>query len=176
MRFAKQLGWLVISASAAVVGCDGETEPRVVLVEVPASPPTDYGDEPEYVPSGEQRMTLGFYREQLFQPLSENALLPYRQAVQGGSWTYPAVRVQGIARDAQVEASLSLSDGTLVGQTESFESFAVSLDGWLEIQAFPVPVNPSLELDGQRGRLTVRAEDDEGRVAEKEAQITLGRI
>ncbi len=141
-------------------------------VEVYVDPIHDYQDSHWDFPAGEPEVTIGFYSEQLYAPLGEDSPLYITQGFQGGTWSMPAVRTRGIASPAQVACDVMLADGTLVGTTDLDPptSFQLTTDGWLEVQAYPVPVQETgpthdapHELFGLAAELNCTVTDGVGR-------------
>ncbi|RLB47287.1 MAG: hypothetical protein DRJ42_25710 [Deltaproteobacteria bacterium] len=100
---------------------------------VDVDPLVDYGDQPAYVPEGEPEMEFGYYLEQLYLPLRDGDGCPIIFGFQGGTWTMPAVRVQGIASLAELDCSLITAVGEVLGDVVSEERFYLAPDGWVEI-------------------------------------------
>lgn len=61
--------------------------------------------------------------------------------IQGGSWTMPGVRIDGLTPQITLSCELTSSTGELLGETEVRASLA-EVDGTLEHEAIAVPVNP----------------------------------
>jgi len=141
-------------------------------VEVYVDPIHDYQDSHWDFPAGEPEVTIGFYSEQLYAPLTEDSPLYITQGFQGGTWSMPAVRTRGIASPAHVACDVMLADGTPVGTThlDPPTSFQLTTDGWLEVQAYPVPVHETgpthdapHELFGLAAELNCTVTDGVGR-------------
>jgi len=165
---------LVVGAVLAFAACTTE------FIEV--DPLVDYGDEPGYEPAGEPVMELGYYLEQLYKPLPDvGGECPIIYGFQGGTWTMPALRMTGVATQANLACSLVTSDGEVLGDVEAQERFYLAPDLWVEVQAFPVPAahappneDDSIEdVYGLEATLACSATDDAGRMADKTVQCTL---
>jgi hypothetical protein len=115
-------------------GCDRVVGFRLV------DPPIDVGDAGPAVPSGEPEVALGFYAEQLLDKLRDGDACPIVHGLQGGTWTMPAVRTTGLPSPALVTCDVLTQAGELVGHVEAMQPFVLATDGWLEVQAFPVPI------------------------------------
>jgi len=167
--------WVPSAAIALVLLGACET----VIVDV--DPQVDYGDEPAYVPVGEPSLELGYYVEQLYQPLRDGDGCPIIYGFQGGTWTMPAVRIQGINSVAMLDCDLVTGSGEVLGAVVSRERFYLAPDGWVEIQAHPVPAahappnetNSIGDLYGMNATLRCRATDSEARTAERTIMCVL---
>jgi hypothetical protein len=146
----------------------GGCEPAQVYVD----PITNYQDKDLSFPAGAPEVTVGFYAEQLYAPIAEDSPLYITQGFQGGTWSMPAVRTRGIASPAHVGCEVTLADGTLLGSTQMDPpaSFQLTTDGWLEVQAYPVPVleqgpthDSTAELFGMTADLECTVTDSDGR-------------
>lgn len=141
---------------------------------VDVDPQVDYGDLPAYVPEGEPRMEIGYYVEQLYLPLRDGDGCPVIYGFQGGTWTMPAIRLQGVASLAELECSLVTDADERLGDVVSEERFYLAPDGWVELQAHPVPAAhpPPRELDpvddlyGMGATLRCAVTDPDGRTAD----------
>ena len=155
----------------------GDLDPRLLQVD----PTVDYQDESISFPPGDPTLTIGFYSEQLYEAMTEDSPLYVIHGFQGGTWSMPAVRTRGIASPAMVACSVTLESGEVLGTTESMEPFQLTVDDWLEIQAYPVPVRheppnefePIADLYGLPAMLACTVEDSEGRGAGSALMITL---
>ncbi len=167
--------FIVACTSLATGGCD--LDPLLLQVD----PILDYQDESISFPPGPPTLSIGFYSEQFYEPMEEASPLYVIHGFQGGTWSMPAVRTRGIASPALVSCSVTLESGEVLGTTASNEPFQLTTDGWLEIQAYPVPVHheapnefePIDDLYGQVATLDCRVEDDEGRQNSVLLQIML---
>ena len=158
--------WIALVALLALIA--GGCEPVTMYVD----PITDYQDSNWEFPVGTPEVTVGFYSEQLYAPLDTDSPLYITEGFQGGTWSMPAVRTRGIASPAQVGCDVTLSDGTVLGSTQQDPpaSFQLTTDGWLEVQAYPVPVMESgpdhdsiYELFGLAADLECTVTDADGR-------------
>jgi len=168
---------LAITTLSALLMGGCELDPRLLQVD----PIVDYQDESISFPPGPPTLTIGFYSEQFYEPLFALSPLYVIHGFQGGTWTMPAVRTRGISSPAMVSCSVTLESGEVLGTTESMEPFQLTTDGWLEIQAYPVPVHhappnefePIDDLYGLPATLDCSVEDSEGRVDALNFPITL---
>jgi len=144
-------------------------------------PPVDRGGQSSNVVSGEPTLEVGFYQEQLYTELEVGGECPIVHGLQGGTWIMPALRIQGIGTPAATQCRVVLDDGEQVGAAAAVEDFYVGGDGFLEVTAFPTPINHSNpgagpgidDLYGELGEMWCRVEDDEGRGAELTIAIRL---
>lgn len=143
------------------------------VVTVPVDPDVDYGDPPTYVPTGEPELELGVYEEQLYFRLMEAGECPYKSRPQGGTWAHLAIRARGVGMEARFEVVFEHIDGRHIGSTATHESLALSPDGWIEVQSFPVPIDNAPSVDGAAARLRVTLEDLEGRSLEETMDVVL---
>lgn len=125
---------LLALALSAASGCDRVVGYRWV------DPPVDIGDHGPDPVTGEPTVALGFYQEQLLDLLHDGDPCPVVHGLQGGTWTMPAVRTTGIGSPAEITCDLETDDGELVGHVVTQQTFVLATDGWLEVQAFAVPV------------------------------------
>ncbi len=157
--------------SFALIGCE------TVLVD----PVVDYGDEPPYVPEGDPHLELGYYTEQLYAPLEDGDACYVIHGLQGGTWTMPALRANGVLADLVVQCTLTTAAGELLGATDEQQRFYLAPDRLIEVQAFPVPVThaapreaePIDDLFGQEATLDCRVTDDDGREARARVDCVL---
>lgn len=162
----------VVLASGAV-GCSTET--------VYIDPPVDRSGQGSDVVTGDPLLVIGFYEEQLYTELEEEGECPIVHGLQGGTWIMPALRIQGIGSPAATQCRVTLDDGEQVGAAAAVEDYYVGGDGFLEVTAFPVPINHSApgagpgidDLFGQGAEMWCRVEDEEERGAELTVAVTL---
>ena len=157
---------LVLVVVMAISGCDwGKT---ILLVD----PVVDLtGWDGGFQIEGDPHVEMGFYIEQLYQPLADGEPCYVAWGLQGGTWTMPAIRTKGIGTPAVVSCTLETEDGELVGEVVSRTPLFLTPDRYLEIQAYPVPVNhespnedaPIDDLYGLMAELNCEVEDLEGR-------------
>ena len=144
-------------------------------------PEVNYGDEELYVPHGDPAVELGFYSEQLYEPLTEGGECFVVHGLQGGMWTMPAVRITGIAQEAHIACTLTTAEGERVGITDEDVTFVLATDGWLEIQTYPIRVyrHPDAgaveELFGEPGTLECSVVDSAGRGANTSMDIVFAQ-
>ncbi len=168
--------WVLFGLGAATwFGCQVDTETLYV------DPAVDVAVTANYVPEGEPAVDVGFYVEQLYKPLADGDECPVVHGLQGGTWTMPAVRIRGIDIQAKVRIDVVTETGEQVGMLEQSVAFVLADDGWVEVQALPVPIqhappNESAPIDdlfGQKATMTVHVEDAEGRAADKTVSVVL---
>lgn len=149
-----------------LVGCSVET--------VYIDPPVDRSGQGSNVVTGDPLLVIGFYEEQLYTELEPEGDCPIVHGLQGGTWIMPALRIQGIGSPAATQCRVVMDDGEQVGAAAAVEDFYVGGDGFLEVTAFPTPINHSKpgagpgidDLFGRSAEMWCRVEDDEGRGAE----------
>lgn len=120
-------------------------------------------------PELEPAVELGFYRAGGYEPLGPGGTCWVADAVQGGYWTMPAVRTQGIADDAEVTCVLREDQVGELGR-ETTHRFFETVDGQddtLEIKQFLVPLavvdDPMFAaLPGRTGEIACTVRDDDG--------------
>ena len=130
---------------------------------------------------GDPYVELGYYYEQLYDPLTEGGECPVGFGLQGGTWTMPALRTTGIGSPATIECRLRLESGELVGEVTATQQFYLSPDGFLEIAFFPIPVNhakpdekePIDDLYGQNAILWCAVSDSQGRTNESKLDVVI---
>lgn len=59
---------------------------------------------------------------------------------QGGTWVMPAIRTTGIGPIPEVECRIETRSGERVGVVVGKTHFYLATDGWLEVQAYPIPI------------------------------------
>jgi len=119
---------------------------------------------------GDPYVELGYYHEQLYKPLVDGDDCPVGFGLQGGTWTMPAVRTQGIGSPATIQCLLVTDGGETVGEVNAKQQFYLSPDGFLEIPFFPLPVNHAPpnetndieDLYGQSATLSCEVSDTDG--------------
>ena len=150
-----------------LAGCDG---PWVEVLYV--DPPIDLsGYDGGFVIEGEPHVEMGFYIEQLYQPLSDGEPCYVAWGLQGGTWTMPALRTKGIGTPVTVSCTMVTETGEIVSEVVSKTPLFLTPDRYLEVQAYPIPVHhpPPNEqtgvddLYGQMATLTCEISDGEGR-------------
>ncbi|MBK6516745.1 MAG: hypothetical protein IPM79_21240 [Polyangiaceae bacterium] len=157
-----------------LAGCDRVVGFRWV------DPDIEVGDDGPDPISGDPQLALGFYVEQLLEPLAEGDGLPVVYGLQGGTWTMPAVRTTGIANIATVSCDVVTEGGEQVGVVETRQIFVRATDGWFEVQAFPIPIvheapNQAASIEdlyGVKATLSCTVSDDQ----DHEASQTRGVI
>ena len=157
---------LTILATLLCAGCDF----GVVYVD----PDVTYR-QGGHIIEGDPTVTLGFYREQLFVPVSENAEAPIVAGNQTGFWLHPAVRTEGIGSPAIIDCESMTEDGESVGSSASQEDFVLTPDGFFEKSRFPlsVPRDDPEPLYGVGATLTCTVSDEEDREATSMVDVVL---
>lgn len=155
-----------------VAGCDF----GIVYVD----PPVTY-DKGGLVIEGDPFVELGFYQEQLYVALADEDPAPVVHGLQGGTWTHPALRTRGIGTPAVVDCSVVTDSGEKVGFAQAVTDFFTGVDGFLEVQSYPLPIlhtepgsGPGIEdLYGVKATLRCAVTDLEGRGAQATVVVTL---
>ena len=148
-------------------------------------PGIDYGDDGkgELIGPGPPSVEIGFYIEQLYEPLADGADMWVVHGLQGGTWTMPALRTTGIGPLSEVTCSMVTDTGEQVSRVASETRFFLATDGLLEVQAYPIPVqhaspNERLEIDDLYGLdaiLECTVIDGKGRGASVTLEVVLAR-
>ncbi len=102
-------------------------------------PPVRY-EKGGLVIEGDPYVELGLYEEQLYVAFEDGDAAPVVHGLQGGTWTHPALRTTGIGTPAVVDCSLITDDGEQVGFAQAVTNFFVGVDGFLEVQSYPLPI------------------------------------
>jgi hypothetical protein len=93
--------------------------------------------------TGSLLVDMGMYEDDVYTPFPDSGEghLLVVNAIQGGEWTMPAVRILG-ANIATGEAycTVTTDAGERVGETLSTVKFFPADDDWLEIQLFPIRI------------------------------------
>ena len=90
--------------------------------------------------TGDPALDIGFYHEQLYDPMHDGDDCPVVNGLQGGTWIMPALRIEGIYPFADAACSLVMETGEIVGEVSATTRFFLATDDKFEVQAFPVPV------------------------------------
>ncbi len=129
-------------------------------------------------PELDPAIELGFHRGGSYEVLREGGTCWVADAIQGGYWTMPAVRTQGLSDEGSVMCVLEDDQVGELGRETRHRFFdeADGEDGTLEIKQFLVPLlavdDPMYaELPGRTGRITCSVRDDDG--VEIEAVISV---
>lgn len=130
---------------------------------------------------GSPAVQLGLEKDGRYVPLETGSETPVIWGLQGGTWTMPILRTRGIALPTHVEATLKLSKGERLGESEAIDDSLYHSEGWMETDRFSVPVQHAppnqyesiADLYGQSAWIEVRAWDDADRSAEFSVEITL---
>ena len=120
-----------LAMALLATGCDF----GIVYVD----PPVDFAPV-GLVIEGPPTVELGFYEEQLYNPLLPGGHAPVVHGLQGGSWTHPAVRTTGIGTPAVIDCNIIAGTGEQVADVRSNENFVVAIDGFLEVQSHAVRI------------------------------------
>lgn len=135
-------------------------------------PPVNVGDYTgDYVVEGVPTVILGFYEEQLFRHTLDGDGCLVMWGLQGGTWTMPALRTRGIGSPAVIACDMWTEAGEHISTVESTTNLFLTPDQYLEVQAYPIPVNHEIPLEsgkidalyGQMADLTCTVTDKEGR-------------
>jgi hypothetical protein len=120
--------------------------------------------EPELDPAVE----LGFHRAGGYQTLTDGGTCWVADATQGGYWTMPAVRTQGVTDEAEVTCVLVDDQVGELGRETTYRIFSPvdGEDGTHEIKQFLVPLaevdDPMFDqLSGRSGQLSCTLRDDD---------------
>jgi hypothetical protein len=121
----------------------------------------------------EPRLELGFYVAQRYQPLDEGSHCPVVEGTQGGTWTMPTLRTQGLGPHLAVRCELVTGSGEQVGQVERDVTFSEG--------SFPIPVRhseprggePIFDLYGAPATLSCEATGDRLQRAIQAVQVVL---
>ena len=115
-----------------IFGCDVEIiyiDPPIHLIAAPSAEPT-----------GPPHLELGVYEGTRYTRLEDGASLPVVNGLQGGTWTMPAVRTQGLGAYAELTCALETDAGERVGYVSAKTKFFFNGAGSLEVGNFPIPV------------------------------------
>jgi hypothetical protein len=124
---------------------------------------------------------LGYHAGLEYAALLDGGSCPVVWGTQGGYWTMPTVRTQGIANIAQIECSLTVETGERVGYIKTKAKFFPAGETALEQRQFPIPVYhaapnedaPVTDLYGLQGRLGCKVSDTQGRGSELERAVVV---
>ena len=130
---------------------------------------------------GDPFVELGYYDEQLYKALEDGGDCPVGFGLQGGTWTMPAVRTQGIAALATIMCTLVTEAGESIGEVNAKQQFYLTPDGFLEIPFFPVPVtheepnqeDPITDLYGQMATIRCSVEDGDGNTSSATVNVVI---
>ncbi|MEC9071132.1 MAG: hypothetical protein VX938_02080 [Myxococcota bacterium] len=159
---------LIIAISLLVLGGCDALNPGVLYVD-PAIDLSGYDG--GFVIEGDPHLEMGFYIEQLYQPLDDGEPCYVAWGLQGGTWTMPALRTKGIGTPATVSCTMVTETGELVSEVVSKSQLYLTPDRYLEIQAYPIPVHhpapneqePIDDLYGLTATLECEVKDEDGR-------------
>jgi hypothetical protein len=151
---------------ASLSGCGGEEE-------APAPVPI--------VDAGAPRLELGYFYERTYDPFEPGDDLPVFHALQGGTWTMPALHMRGLTTPARIEATLVTEAGEKLGEVDQEHSFSSEIGGWVEIKRLPIPAaheppnedDPIDDLFGQNATLSMTVSDQAGHSASASAQVVI---
>jgi hypothetical protein len=121
--------------------------------------------------TGTPSLDIGFYHEQLYEPLHDGDNSPIVNGLQGGTWIMPALRIDGIYPFADTRCTLTVETGEVVGDITATTRYFLAKDDVFEVQAFPVPVihaspnqgEPIDDLYNLGATLACEVVDSEGR-------------
>lgn len=131
--------------------------------------------------TGEPALDIGFYHEQLYEPIDDGDPCPVVHGLQGGTWVMPALRIEGIYPFAGTACLLTIETGEIVGDIAATTRFFLAPDDKFEVQAFPVPVihaepheaEPIDDLYGLNATLDCTVTDGEGRTGTLIREVVL---
>jgi hypothetical protein len=160
---------LALAASA----CGGESEG-----DDPVTSPTEPTTEAA-IGAMPQAIRLGFVEGSTFRALGPNDPCPIIEGPQGGTWTMPIIRVQGLSGLLSADGTLASVEEQL-GTARATVRFDVTSDGWLEFNALAIPVMHEApreyesvdDVFGLPGSLFVRVSDGVDAI-EAEVQVVL---
>jgi hypothetical protein len=143
----------------------------------------DDGDAPPgpAVDAGPPRLELGYFYERSYDPFEPGDDLPVFHALQGGTWTMPALHLRGLISPARIEATLVTEAGEQLGEIDQEHSFSSEVAGWIEIKRLPIPAtheppnedDPIDDLFGQNATLSVTVSDEAGHSASASAEVVI---
>ena len=119
--------WLVIPIGLLSCVGGGDTG------ELDASP-----DNPSFIDDGQ--VSLGFYEEDVFVSLEAGDPCWVINGIQGGTWSMPTVRAQGIGDLITLECAIEGNGGEPLGDMLANIKFATGPEGDLEYNGVPIPV------------------------------------
>ena len=131
--------------------------------------------------TGDPDLDIGFYHEQLYEPLHDGDSCPVVHGLQGGTWIMPALRIEGIYPFAETTCTLTVETGEVVGDISATTRYFLAKDDAYEVQAFPVPVihaapneaDPIDDLYGLSATLDCTVADSEGRLGAMTLELVL---
>ena len=136
-----------------------------------------------YEPSGDPALELGFYYGggDVYSALAEGDDCQIVWAPQGGTWSMPTLRTEGLSQIADVLCELETVDGEKVGRTETEQEFDTIPEGGVELRDLPIRIRhaapnktaPIDDLYGVSATLECTVSDDEGREAEASVGVLL---
>ena len=139
--------FLMASTLFLFIGCQQEKK------EVLKDPPVDRGSQAATDGLNQERtIDIGFYNEQLFDPLSDGGELPIVNGTQGGEWMMPTIRVTGMNPKASVDCVVKLQDDQIVGEASGIQVLKRNNDQSFEIENYAIPVTFSGDLSTLGGR------------------------
>ncbi len=89
---------------------------------------------------GDPFLEIGFYREQLYEPLEDGDDCPISPQSQGGVWAMPALRTIGINTPALVSCSLTAETGEGVTNLNVKIKFYLTPEGYFEYAQLPLRI------------------------------------
>lgn len=132
-------------------------------------------------PVGDPSLVVGFTTAAGFAPLSEDDRLRVIWGLQGGTWTMPTLRAEGLGTFVAIVCAVETDAGERVGAADAKTKLFPSPAGGLEILGFPIPIahapphgaDPIDDLYGQTGTFTCTVTDDDDRSATATYTITI---
>lgn len=133
------------------------------------------------VDAGPPRLELGYFYERTYDPFEPGDDLPVFHALQGGTWTMPALHFRGVVTPVRIEATLVTEAGERLGELDQEHSFSSELGGWVEIKRLPIPAtheppnedDPIDDLFGQTATLSMTVSDEAGNTASASAEVVI---
>ncbi len=180
----------ILLTLVTVVGCGVEypCENPVVLVEYGADPQC-YVDPAVKLSAqqliepleGDPFLELGFYSEQLYEPLEDGDDCPIAPQSQGGVWAMPALRTIGVDSKADVRCTLTAETGEKVTTLNVRIKFYLSPEGYFEYQQLPLRIRDATGYADVEDLFDVTAEmkcsvtDKKGNSAEAAVDVVFTR-
>jgi hypothetical protein len=143
--------------------------------------PNDTDPVPPMVDAGPPRLELGYFYERTYDAFEPGDDLPVFHALQGGTWTMPALHFRGLATPVRIEAELVTEAGEKLGEIDQEHSFSSELEGWVEIKRLPIPAtheppnedDPIDDLFGQTATLSMTISDSADHSASASAEVII---
>jgi hypothetical protein len=167
-RRSSTAGLAPYTLAVLLVGCGSEQSD-------PKGPLGPVGD------AGAPRLELGYFYERTYDPFEPGDDLPVFHALQGGTWTMPALHFRGFVTPVRIEARLVTEAGEQLGEIDQEHSFSSDLEGWVEIKRLPIPAtheppnedDPIDDLFGQNATLSMTLTDSLDNSASARAEVVI---